>query len=1511
MIDDRNEQSSNDFLPQGYNGDRTRFGYGMWNALPALRDKKEKEDFQRYWHESEEGKSGPGPELVKYDAVEDAEKNAAKLKKQIDRTQNKIERAKKEAKSVSKEDKKRYKSLMKEGGEDWEDFKRYQQSFSDSISKGPDDERYISLRQYPERLQRAIAFGKKHGSFLSNFETVRDRASILQKKQDEYQQRLTEQNRVITEYQNAPTEERIRSYNNLEPLYGSIRSVFDRWLKNRAASKATKNDPVSEPNFAEAGKNANENFPVPKVDDLSEKTNFSDAGQNVNEAREPSISEPVPEPKLSPEPAPKPEPIPTSAPAPKPEPKTVPKPDATPQPDPIQPVEPPQTPSPMPKQGLSSMPKRVRNKNKNKRYDWQSDYVDENSWEDYLWTEKKRREKHNQQTFYTPDGEGRYKPIHVPYKPQTPDEVLVNDEWIPWNEYRKRVKERLHPSSQPEPQPQPSYDKSNNPNPNPIPEPTPVPQPETVPEPTPVPSPDAPNPPDNPVPPPTTPPVPPTPPTPPTPPVPPTPPNNSPVPKPNNPSRPKWNDISDAYYKKHGTRSAQIRKATDAIAQQMLQNPGASKEYILEKARAAEPTVSKGVFEAPYHNIRETFSEMGVVTPEMNDFEAQKIVDANLRAKEMSGWSDDQKRAEYDKLVSEGKVAGLSKEDLKENLPKRAYRAEKKGLKLEKKSLEAEIKDYDRALSGKGGHFSHGNLSDEELAKLKKAAEEKLKGVVSDLEKIRKGYGEWAKDALKPKLFTDQINKTLQETEKAIDKNGVADVNYKFSDDVKRSIDSGVDKDSIIAEGRKNRRRSKKEKIREEVASSRQSLVEEVLSKKNPEAAKRYSDDIERTGKPRGLFDGLGQKIGDLLPERYKRYKQKFDAFRKEATSRVQTTSVRSGESIGRFLGRGVGGGKGAITGGWRGAKIGWKKAMKAGGKRAAFKGVLRAGAGLFRGAATGAMTGASASGAAATAGASAGASVGGMAATGAGAAAVAVAAPLIALGAVAAAAGLLATAFKALENAAGKAVEKMLDFSKFDANLLVENFKHKGREFSRNVDFAQQTSESGAELIEAWDDMQDKIQPLKVWVTNFKNKFLAGLLKFVGVLIDVGDKIVELFKQISDGVKNALKKSISGIVKVLKKLGFDSAADSLESWAAEKIQTSDEKKATGSATDKNAFGEEGKQEGAEGKKNQKQKGVLDVQHGDYTAYDVTKQSKEAQENAAKNPHAAENNKKEAEELAKSFNADLKAVQNDPVFQKRLARRQMAGRNLEVGVNISDEELRTRNAGKNRGAVAAAAGFVDGEAMTNEAQVNSIDIVSDHGKRVWQKSEIMRQHGELAEKYYKSGKIDDKALENYIKATGDEKTLKEYEANKEATKASFARDLTQNRYDYEQEILSNKAHQSAAERSYYQFQALDISSSAVKSGSKEGLEEMLVAMKGSAASLQLISEYTAETMGYSKETAENTKPESKKPNDLMMNLIGMLANQKVEVSQGYNQAQKQSQYGRYAGQFKQTNWGLK
>ena len=357
---------------------------------------------------------------------------------------------------------------------------------------------------------------------------------------------------------------------------------------------------------------------------------------------------------------------------------------------------------------------------------------------------------------------------------------------------------------------------------------------------------------------------------------------------------PEWEKHSNRYFKKRKIISAQVRKATKAIFQQMVANPGASKEYILEKAREAEPTISKGVFEAPYHNVREALSEEGVVTPDMNDRAGQNIVDANLRAQEMQGWSDEKKVEEYDRLVKEGKIEaprGAKASAWEKINPFSQFNKKKTKYEGRKSVLENEIQQIQDAVAS--GRISQGD-GDKKI----KETREKLDAVNKILVELKNGVAESVSDFRKINLINESIEKTLEETNKAIDENGAGDSTYKFSEETQRVVDAGGTTDSVVEEGGKKRRKTKREK------ESREQIFEDLFADK-PEV-KEYIRDEEA----------------------------KIDKKNASRTTKWTAQGAKIGESVGRFFG----GAQGAASFAKFGASIG-----AAAGGLAAFLGPLAA----------------------------------------------------------------------------------------------------------------------------------------------------------------------------------------------------------------------------------------------------------------------------------------------------------------------------------------------------------------------------------------------------------------------------------------------------------------------------------------------------------------------------------------------------------------------------------------
>ena len=935
---------------------------------------------------------------------------------------------------------------------------------------------------------------------------------------------------------------------------------------------------------------------------------------------------------------------------------------------------------------------------------------------------------------------------------------------------------------------------------------------------------------------------------------------SDPKPKPNNPNPPNppipvWRQLADAFFKKRKIGSARQRKATEALFQQMVQNPGASKSYIIEKARELEPTISKGLFDAPYYDVREDLSKIGFITPEMDDLAGQKIVDANLRAQEMQGWSDDEKIAEYDRLVNAGKIDRLSDYELEKRFPKGTYRAEKKRLKNEKKSLDSEIKLFDRILSGKGSDKDFDKLlsqnpgladevlnlpkgkSDEPIKRLKQEAEEKLKEIVSELEEVRKGYREWAEGSLKPKLFTDRINETLQETGKAIDKNGAGNANGTFSPEVEEVVKSSGSTESFFSKRRQETDDDKKKRNREKIV-----------------------DDA----------------VLDVLPDDAKDSYRQFTKTRqkKDSTRSVNWTykGAQTGEVFGRVLG--FGSTKAATTFAKFGASIGSAAAGVA-----AFLGPIMVAAGVV--------------------------------------------------------AGLVAV-FKKLKNAAEGAAKKMMEYGQYDSNLFMANMMHQGREFQRNVKFAQGTSETGTELIGAMDDFKDEALPIMIEVQNLLNTWGKGFFGFMGEFasflknslnvldgikgmmgkIPIPEPVKKAFGWVKEGWK-AVSNPIALAYKAAKPLMAAGAAYFDKKGAPKRAAEADSFGRAGEGQQSEPAAEEEKQRQEQEKK--KRESALDVKKGDYTAYDRSTMSQEAQDAAEAFDLSGDviKNKHDAEALAEAMGVKLEDVQHNANFQKKLERYQMAGRNLDLGINLSEEELIQRNAGKANGVLMSAAGFVDGEAMTQKAQFDSRAIAIDQGKSVWENSELIRQRGELAEKYYTTGEVSDEDFEKYVNSAGNEQWKAAYDENRVDAKRSFMRNMDEMRSRYESDIFKNMASQDASERSSFDFKTLNVSEDLIKTGSKDQLSEVLVTtMRNTEAAIQTIKEITAETMGYAKETAENTKPEDEKDafQDPVFKILSQFVEQNRTVSapQAYVDAQKnESQYGRFAGRHEQTNWGLK
>lgn len=889
--------------------------------------------------------------------------------------------------------------------------------------------------------------------------------------------------------------------------------------------------------------------------------------------------------------------------------------------------------------------------------------------------------------------------------------------------------------------------------------------------------------------------------------------------------------VADAYFKRKPTRSAQIRNASKALLHQMLQNPGASMEYIMEKAREMEPTIGKGVFNAPYHDVREFLSEdLKIITEGMNDRTGQKVVDTYLRAKEMSGWTDEQKVAEYDRLVGEGLIDSPKnpKATLWEYVnPLSDFNKQKKFLRGERKKEERRLSDLNE-----NDPFNTSAISE---------TKERLEKIDEWLKKLEEGYATWVSDEAKIKSVNEAIYETLRQTDAQI-KDGVGDPNAKFSPDVERIVNASGKTESIVIEGGKRRPKSKRE------TSDSDAILDKILAD-NPEAR-------------------------DFLR------KHRAEAAKRNAarTTRWTAQGARIGESFGRFFGGGSA--KAAASGARIGASLGMRAA-----------------------------------GVAAIGGASVGAAAGTAVMPGGGTAvgAAVVAALAIAFSALTKVVKSVVGVFKRLYSATEKAVEKMIAYSQYNSNLFVANMRHRGREYQRNVSFAQGTSKTGAKLLESFDNFKDALNPLLIKITNLINtygeSFLNALTKILTVLGSIIDFLGAGFSfiknnPVSKGIGWAARNIVSPVLGAMSapvNLG-KAALGSVLNWGVE-----GSRKIFGywSSDSKVPEWRQKSEEESEKKRRGVRASEMDIKRGDYTAYDADEATLSATE------------RKQNKELAKRFawnrGINLASVQDSPELRHDLANIQDAQRDLQRGDFKTMAEVVSANAGRGiEGALDVAAGIIDGEAATKEAKEKLIEIGLNNGKDVEKNGEWIRKRGELARRYYESGgdisQFSKQEIAEFEKATGFMGgAFRSLPFGDYYLKRNVKNFLDNNRGQIEDDIAYSELVKGG--RSTFAYQT--ISADQLKN---HDLREIILQLEDSNAKAQLTNERLADLGVSNNQIAKNTAKEDQKDKDPVFNALSTFVeqNKEVKVPSAFADANKEAQYGRFAGREKtQLNWGLK
>lgn len=907
--------------------------------------------------------------------------------------------------------------------------------------------------------------------------------------------------------------------------------------------------------------------------------------------------------------------------------------------------------------------------------------------------------------------------------------------------------------------------------------------------------------------------------------------------------------LANPYFQRHSTNSAQVQSASEALLKVMLQNPGASMEFSVEQAQKLEPTIGKGIFNAPYHNLRRFLFEKGVITPDMNDFESQRIVDANLRAKEMLNWSDDEKIAEYDRLVANGQIEErkggkaslwdrVFSSNSEYNKKKRQYTQQRE----EQQSLVSSLEEW---LNGESDPASR-----EEYAKQLKEARAKLKEIDLALEKIKEGFVEWVPNVEKISLVTKQLEKTIKETDDAIKQNGAADTKKIFSTDTQRIIDASGAKEAVFAEAENSREKSEREKRWE---NSREAILENVL--------KQY-------------------------PDAYKRFKRGENPFG-EREAKWTYRGAEYGESIGR-----AGGWlKGLVTGSFSGAAEGWKT-NAAGGFASAARGMF---SGAARGAATGAATTA-ASGAAS--GAAAGA---GMVAT-----AFAVLGPIaVVIGAIT----IVTTALKKLYRATNQAAEKMMQFGQYDATLFAANLMHQGREFRRNIRFAQGTSQSGFDLIQSLDSFKDEALPILIAWQNLKNQFFRDFLDQIKPFADILSDIVEIFSKINKTLNNI------PVLGDVKKVLTESYEDSQKGTKIEQVvgaaseamyhpiryaarlssktyrtfrdyDTPEAREARRRRAEEQEAERQERQRNAEFRERQMhgvRPGDFDPKSGDFTAYDVEGRQ------LSKKEQARDRTSELKFILRRRITADQ--VREDAELRHALANYQVAVNNYARGKWFSQLDIDRANVGRGlAGKLDAAAGIVNGETVTKESQLKLQQIALDGGASVREAGAQLEKKGKLAKTFIDTGEIDEEQIRQMHKIT-------------------VFHNVDYYRKKYEQEFTENKMEAEAAAK------YAEIKDSSTSLGVKnDDMTEILTTLRGSLACQQLTNERLASIVSNTRDTAENTENKGeneKKEHDFIFKFMESEAKRPIDVPKGF----ERSQYGRFAGEPREKKtgraWGLR